>query len=60
MVVKPNLAPYATFLCTKFQGNQITFLHFMTTSHVEGKKGKQEKLSQFLKVHILKCLAQFS
>jgi len=47
------MRPYTTFLCTKFQGNQITRFHFMVTFIPRRKEGKKtKKLSQFLKLHI--------
>jgi len=55
-----RMRPYTTFLCTKFQGNQITRFHFMVTFIPRRKKKqkqeKKKKLSQFLKVHISEML----
>jgi len=47
-----KMCPYATFLCTKFQGNWITRYHFVVTLTPLQKEKKTKKLSQFLEVHI--------
>ena len=56
------LTKYTTFLCTKFQGKQITCFHFMVNFILWQKEElKTKKLSQFLKVYISwKRLEQFS
>ena len=40
------------FLCTEFQGNQITHFHFIVTFIPQRKEEKMKKLSQFLKFYI--------
>jgi len=52
------MRPYTTFICTKFQGNQIIRFRFMVTfiqRRKEEKKQKTKKLSQFLKAYILEA-----
>ena len=49
-----GMHPYPDFQCTKFQGNRIMHLCFITTFTPLRKEEekKTKKLSQFLKVHI--------
>ena len=50
-----KMCPYTTFLCSKFQFNQITLIVTFTPWRKEENKQEQKKwkkLSQFLKVYI--------
>ena len=51
-----KMRSYTTFLCTKFQGNQIARFHFMVAltplrKEEKNKRKITKKLSQFLEVH---------
>ena len=48
------MPPYTTFLCTKFQGNQIICFHFMVTFTLWRKEEKNEEITPIFESLLLR------